>query len=67
MSSSGLDAPILQMRDVDMEFTLGGLIGEQTVLRALSGVSLSLVAGRALALVGESGSGKSTAARLLAR
>jgi peptide/nickel transport system ATP-binding protein len=55
------------MRDVDKEFTLGGLVGEQTVLRALSGVSLSLVAGRALALVGESGSGKSTAARLLAR
>ena len=56
-----------EMRDVDMDFALGGLIGEQTVLRALSGVSLNLVAGRALALVGESGSGKSTCARLLAR
>jgi len=55
------------MRDVDMEFALGGLVGEKTILRALSQVSLTLEAGRALALVGESGSGKSTCARLLAR
>jgi peptide/nickel transport system ATP-binding protein len=36
------------------------------VLRALSGVSLKLTRGRALALVGESGSGKSTCARMVA-
>jgi peptide/nickel transport system ATP-binding protein len=36
------------------------------VLRALTGVSLKLVRGRALALVGESGSGKSTCARMVA-
>lgn len=59
--------PLLEMRDVDMEFSLGGLVGEHTVLRALSCVSLRLEPGHALALVGESGSGKSTAARLLAR
>jgi peptide/nickel transport system ATP-binding protein len=59
--------PLLEMRGVDMEFSLGGLVGARTILRALSGVSIRLEAGRALALVGESGSGKSTAARLLAR
>ncbi len=58
--------PILEMRGVDMRFRLGGL-GKRVGLQALSGVSLSLEAGRALALVGESGSGKSTCARLLAR
>jgi len=68
MSPAGLsDAPILQMRDVDMSFRLGGLVGKQTTLKALSGISLELTPGRALALVGESGSGKSTCARLLAR
>lgn len=68
MSPAGLsEAPILSMRDVDMSFRLGGLVGKQTVLRALSGISLALTPGRALALVGESGSGKSTCARMLAR
>jgi peptide/nickel transport system ATP-binding protein len=67
MPSSGLNDAVLEMCDVDMDFGLGGLVGKQTVLRALSGVSIRLEAGRALALVGESGSGKSTAARLLAR
>jgi peptide/nickel transport system ATP-binding protein len=61
------EAPILEMRDVDMRFVLGGLVGKRTTLRALSGISLQLSPGRALALVGESGSGKSTCARMLAR
>src|SRR5262249_1297429 len=62
MSSAELTppgAPLLEMRDVDMEFALGGLIGDKLILRALSGVSIRLEAGKALALVGESGSGKS--------
>jgi peptide/nickel transport system ATP-binding protein len=67
MPPAGLSDALLEMRDVDMDFGLGGLVGRQTVLRALSNVSIRLEAGRALALVGESGSGKSTAARLLAR
>ncbi|WEK06817.1 MAG: ABC transporter ATP-binding protein [Candidatus Devosia phytovorans] len=50
-----------------MDFVLGSTFGRKTVLRALSGVSLTLASGRALALVGESGSGKSTCARMLAR
>jgi peptide/nickel transport system ATP-binding protein len=61
------EAPLLEMRGIDMDFALGGLVGGRTILRALSGLSLSLAPGRALALVGESGSGKSTAARLVAR
>lgn len=58
---------VLEMDSVDMDFVLGGTFFNQVVLRALSGVSLKLVSGRALALVGESGSGKSTCARMLAR
>lgn len=58
---------VVEMDNVDKDFVLGGTFLNQTVLRALSGVSLKLVSGRALALVGESGSGKSTCARMLAR
>ena len=58
---------VIEMESVDKDFVLGGTFFNQTVLRALSGVSLKLVSGRALALVGESGSGKSTCARMLAR
>jgi oligopeptide/dipeptide ABC transporter, ATP-binding protein, C-terminal domain len=60
------EAPILEMDAVDKEFVLGGAFLNQTFLKALSGVSLQLTRGRALALVGESGSGKSTCARMLA-
>jgi peptide/nickel transport system ATP-binding protein len=59
--------PVLAMANVSMDFPLGGGFLNRTVLRAVSDVSLSLHAGRALALVGESGSGKSTIARILAR
>ncbi len=58
---------IVEMNNVDAEFVIGGSMFSHTILRALSGVSLKLVTGRALALVGESGSGKSTCARMLAR
>src|SRR5688572_19066688 len=59
--------PVIEMDSVDKEFILGGAFMGQTILKALSGVSLKLVRGRALALVGESGSGKSTVARMIAR
>ena len=66
MPTATADAPILEMDNVDKEFVLGGAFLNQTSLKALSGVSLQLTRGRALALVGESGSGKSTCARMLA-
>ena len=66
MPTATTDAPILEMDNVDKEFVLGGAFLNQTFLKALSGVSLQLTRGRALALVGESGSGKSTCARMLA-
>ena len=58
---------VIEMDNVDKEFVLGGAFLNQTHLKALSGVTLKLTRGRALALVGESGSGKSTCARMLAR
>ena len=67
MSPAAMTAPVLAMTGVNMDFPLGGSFLNRTVLRAVSDVSLSLHAGRALALVGESGSGKSTIARILAR
>ncbi|OAM77919.1 ABC transporter ATP-binding protein [Devosia elaeis] len=60
------DAPVIEMDNVDKEFVLGGAFLNQTFLKALSGITLKLVRGRALALVGESGSGKSTCARMIA-
>ncbi len=60
------EAPVIEMDNVDKEFILGGAFLNQTYLKALSGISLKLVRGRALALVGESGSGKSTCARMVA-
>ena len=61
------DKPVIEMDNVDKDFLLGGAFFNQLSLKALSGVSLRLTRGRALALVGESGSGKSTCARMLAR
>jgi len=60
------EGPVLEMDGIDKEFVLGGAFLNQTFLKALSGVSLQLTRGKALALVGESGSGKSTCARMLA-
>ena len=65
-STTVAEALILEMDNIDKEFVLGGAFLNQTFLKALSGVSLQLTRGRALALVGESGSGKSTCARMLA-
>ncbi|ODT80468.1 MAG: hypothetical protein ABS76_16155 [Pelagibacterium sp. SCN 64-44] len=64
--SKAADSPVIEMDNVDKEFVLGGAFLNQTFLKALSGISLQLVRGRALALVGESGSGKSTCARMVA-
>ena len=51
-------APILEIRDLSMQF------GE---LKALDGVSISLLPGETLGIVGESGSGKTTMGRSVMR
>jgi ABC-type dipeptide/oligopeptide/nickel transport system ATPase component len=54
--------PLLEIRNLSIEFGRG-----KTAFRAVNGVSLTIAAGRSLALVGESGSGKSVTALSIAR
>ncbi|MEU5677044.1 MULTISPECIES: ABC transporter ATP-binding protein [Streptomyces] len=56
--------PVLELRDITKDFRLRG---RREPLRAVDGVSLSVQAGRTVAIVGESGSGKSTTARIALR
>jgi peptide/nickel transport system ATP-binding protein len=60
--------PIIETRDIRRYFSSGGsLFGQDAVIRAVDGVSLSVMPGETFAIVGESGCGKSTLARLLVR
>jgi len=57
---------ILEARDLTRDYSVSrGAFRSRATIKALSGLSFSLQAGRTLAVVGESGSGKSTLARLL--
>lgn len=73
------DAPMLDVRDLQMHFPIGGgLLDrlkvdgkgvrlENPIVHAVNGVSLSIQRGEIMALVGESGCGKSTVAKTIAR
>jgi peptide/nickel transport system ATP-binding protein len=62
-------APLLEARNIARSFTVrqGGFgpFGRKGLLKAVDGVTLSVMPGRTLGLVGESGCGKSTTGRLL--
>ena len=62
-----MNAPIIEVKNVIKEFTVGGGFARSEPFRALQGVSFKLYSGRTLALVGESGCGKSTCARLITK
>ncbi|SNS14535.1 ABC transporter ATP-binding protein [Tropicimonas sediminicola] len=58
--------PVLIAENLTQEYVLkGGLFGQDRIVRALTGASFSLEAGKTLAVVGESGCGKSTLARCI--
>lgn len=62
-----MDKPLIQVKNIVKEFTVGGGFSKEDTFKALQGISFDLYAGRTLALVGESGCGKSTCARLITK
>jgi ABC-type glutathione transport system ATPase component len=60
-------APLLDVREVTVEFRARSAWGAGKPLRAVDGVSLTIAPREVLGLVGESGSGKSTLGRAILR
>ncbi len=57
--------PLLEVRQLQRHYRLGGWLQPKTVIPAVDGVDLCLHRGETLGLVGESGCGKSTLSRLI--
>ncbi len=64
-----LSRPLLQVTDLKVHFPIQAGLFKRTVgqVKAVDGISLSLDAGRTVALVGESGCGKTTAGKAILR
>lgn len=64
-----ITAPLLEVGDLKVHFPIRGglLLRIQNYVRALDGVTLSLMPGETLGVVGESGCGKSTLAKAIVR
>jgi dipeptide transport system ATP-binding protein len=61
-----MSGPVIEARNLVQDYHVGGgVFRASRTVHAVKGVSLSVEAGRTLAVVGESGCGKSTLARML--
>jgi oligopeptide/dipeptide ABC transporter ATP-binding protein len=61
-----MNGPVLQIRDLVVEYGRRGATGSNGNLRVFDGLDLDIVEGETLGIVGESGSGKSTLIGVLA-